>query len=301
MQKSNRLAWIQTLGYLTVISSTGILTLWVSLTQAWPWFLAAFFLHGTVMAFLINAVHELGHGTVFPQRWLNRWFCGLFAFLGWINHLKFQESHGRHHRYTLHPPHDREVEAPDLKHWRDFFRSGFIHFDHLRNLIRFFREAISGRMFEGPWNETCFPPDQPDRRRPVVAWSRWVVGGHLAIMAIALIHGWWAVPLVVSLHGLSGGWLFWLCNNTQHSGLPGNTADARICCRTFTANSVVSFLYWHMNFHIEHHMYAAVPCYRLAQLHQAIRHDLPPTPHGLKAVWQEIHACQASLQTAPVG
>ena len=72
LQKNSGRAWIQTAGYLAVIVSTGILAVWVSKTQAWPWFLAAFFLHGTVMAFLINAVHELGHGTVFPQRWLNQ-------------------------------------------------------------------------------------------------------------------------------------------------------------------------------------------------------------------------------------
>ena len=299
LQKSSRRAWLQTAGYLAVIVSTGILAVWVSRTQAWPWFIPAFFLHGTVMAFLINAVHELGHGTVFPQRWLNQWFCGLFAFLGWINHLKFQESHGRHHRYTLHYPHDQEVVSPDLKLWGHFIRHGFINVDPLLNLFRFPWEAITGRMFAGSWNETCFPADNRDHRRRVVAWSRWIVGGHVAISAIALSQGWWAVPLIVSLHGLCGSWLFWLCNNTQHSGLPGNTPDARVCCRTFTANPVVSFLYWHMNFHIEHHMYAAVPCYRLAELHRAIRHDLPPTPHGLRAVWREITACQAKMLVKP--
>eukprot|EP00493_Phyllostaurus_siculus_P012731 UN12918 len=28
--------------------------------------------------------------------------------------------------------------------------------------------------------------------------------------------------------------------------------------------------YWYMNFHIEHHMYANVPCYNLPALHEAI-------------------------------
>jgi fatty acid desaturase len=45
-----------------------------------------------------------------------------------------------------------------------------------------------------------------------------------------------------------------------------------------------------MNYHIEHHMYAAVPCYHLAQLHAHIRHDLPPIPTGLLATWREIIA-----------
>jgi fatty acid desaturase len=43
-----------------------------------------------------------------------------------------------------------------------------------------------------------------------------------------------------------------------------------------------------MNYHTEHHMYAAVPCYNLRRLHALIRHDLPPTPDGLIAVWKEI-------------
>lgn len=43
-----------------------------------------------------------------------------------------------------------------------------------------------------------------------------------------------------------------------------------------------------MNWHIEHHMYANVPCYNLAALHAAIKHDLPPTPDGIVGVWSDI-------------
>ena len=45
-----------------------------------------------------------------------------------------------------------------------------------------------------------------------------------------------------------------------------------------------------MNYHIEHHMYAAVPCYRLGKLHAAIESDLPHCPVGLYETWQEIVA-----------
>jgi len=54
-----------------------------------------------------------------------------------------------------------------------------------------------------------------------------------------------------------------------------------------------------MNFHIEHHMYAAVPCYRLGALHRAIRHDLPPCPHGLVDTWREIAAIQRLQEADP--
>jgi fatty acid desaturase len=54
-----------------------------------------------------------------------------------------------------------------------------------------------------------------------------------------------------------------------------------------------------MNFHTEHHMYAAVPCYRLGKLHHLIRHDLPPTPHGIAAVWRDIAAIVRRQQAEP--
>jgi len=50
----------------------------------------------------------------------------------------------------------------------------------------------------------------------------------------------------------------------------------------------VRFLYWHMNYHIEHHMYAAVPCYNLKKLHEQIKPDLPPSPVGLVQTWKII-------------
>lgn len=82
-------------------------------------------------------------------------------------------------------------------------------------------------------------------------------------------------------------------------GLQDYVPDFRLCCRTFLVNPVVRFLYWHMNFHIEHHMYAAVPCYRLGKLHRLIRHDLAPCPRGLLATWRQIAAIQETQTHDP--
>jgi fatty acid desaturase len=84
--------------------------------------------------------------------------------------------------------------------------------------------------------------------------------------------------------------LFFLCNNTQHVGLQDEVADFRLCTRTIYLNPIVQFLYWHMNYHIEHHMYAGVPCYKLARLHRAIKHELPYTANGLAETWRIIIA-----------
>ena len=43
-----------------------------------------------------------------------------------------------------------------------------------------------------------------------------------------------------------------------------------------------------MNYHVEHHMFPAVPFYNLPKLRAALAADLPPATHGLIATWREI-------------
>ena len=43
-----------------------------------------------------------------------------------------------------------------------------------------------------------------------------------------------------------------------------------------------------MNYHTEHHMYAAVPCYRLGRLHRLIKHEMPLCTRGLYETWKQI-------------
>ena len=43
---------------------------------------------------------------------------------------------------------------------------------------------------------------------------------------------------------------------------------------------VSSYLYWNMNYHIEHHAYAAVPFFNLAKLHRAVARDCPEPVRG---------------------
>ena len=60
-----------------------------------------------------------------------------------------------------------------------------------------------------------------------------------------------------------------------------NTPDYRINTRTIALNPVLAFLYWQMNYHIEHHMYAAVPFYNLPELHRIVKHDMPAPCQGI--------------------
>ena len=287
-EKSDLKAGIQTLGYLALLLLPAGAA-WYSFNHG-PWWatVGLVFAYGMAAAFLINAVHELGHGTVFKTKGLNTFFCHLFAFLGWINHELFQSSHIRHHRYTLHAPDDLEVVLPvKLIFWHVLKTGIFYPISFYRTFLNTVR--IARGKFHGEWELTLYPESDPAGRRVPVRWARTLLIGHTAIIVASLSTGQWIIPVLTCGSHVYGSWLFFLCNNTQHVGLKDNVSDFRLCCRTFTLNPALRFLYWQMNYHIEHHMYAAVPCYNLGRLHRMIRHDLPPTPSGLVGVWREIN------------
>jgi fatty acid desaturase len=296
--KSDVRGFLQTLGYLGILAVTGGSALYAA--GRWPWWtvVVMVFLHGTFSSFAVNALHELVHKSVFETQWLNGLFVRVFALISWVNFPFFTTSHMRHHQYTLHPPDDLEVVLPIRLMVRHFFKTGFVNVksmvDVLRTTIRY-----SLRRFVGDWEITLFPENAPERARPVVWWARTHLATHGLILVVSLYNGWWLVPLLTSLSPLYGSWLFFMCNNTQHIGVQDNVPDFRLCCRTFTVNPLLRFLYWHMNYHIEHHMYAAVPCYNLEKVHNAILHDLPPCPHGILATWEEIAAIQRKQDENP--
>ena len=251
------------------------------------------FLHGTFYAFLLNGFHELCHRTVFKTRFLNEFFLLVFSFLGGFNHVYFWASHQEHHKFTLHPPDDLEVVLPVEVTRKSFYQSAVVNPWGLVQRIKTVVRLSFGRL-EGEWENILFPPDEMEKRRRLFNWSRVLLVGNLLLIAasLALSYLWavdlWLLPVLITLAPFYGGWLLFLCNNTQHVGLTDNIPDFRLCTRTFILNPFVRFLYWHMNFHIEHHMYAAVPCYRLGRLHKAIESDLPPCPVGIVATWREI-------------
>jgi fatty acid desaturase len=280
-------------GFLQTAGTLGLLAL--SATVAWMAFdnlpviafLLLVYLHGTFWAFLLNAFHEFCHKTVFKAKWLNTLFLYVISFLSWNNPVFFWASHQEHHKYTLFPPSDLEVILPVKLTLKQFLQNAFVNpwefYTRLKSTIR-----LSLGRLEGEWENYLFPPEAVKQRQRLFNWARIQLIGQALIVAIPLYFGLWLVPLLITLAPFYGGGLQFLCNNTQHVGLQDKVSDFRLCTRTILLNPFVRFLYWHMNYHIEHHMYAAVPCYNLGKLHKAIEADLPPSPRGLAAAWKEI-------------
>lgn len=285
--RSDLKGFLQAGSHLGLLIATGTTACLVA--GKWPWWalMILLFLHGTLHAFIINGFHELIHGTVFNSKRLNKIFLGLFSFFGMYNPVAFKASHNEHHKYTLHPPADLEVVLPITLTLSGFLKMAFINPWGLKWAFIEHIRLSTGRL-NGAWEHALFPESATALKRDLRRWSQIILIGHVLIAALALALGYWMIPIVITLAPFYGQGLQWLCNTTQHTGLTNNVADFRLCCRTIYLNPLLEFLYWHMNYHTEHHMFAAVPCYNLKRLNTLIRHDLPYCPNGLVATWTQI-------------
>ena len=87
---------------------------------------------------------------------------------------------------------------------------------------------------------------------------------------------------------LYGAWHHLLTGVTQHIGLAEDVLDHRLNSRTVYINPLGRFVYWNMNYHVEHHMFPMVPYYALPALHGEIMADCPKPYTSFWDAYREI-------------
>ncbi len=85
-----------------------------------------------------------------------------------------------------------------------------------------------------------------------------------------------------------GAWLVIFFGATQHLGLAEDVLDHRLNSRTVYMNPIFRFLYWNMNYHVEHHLFPLIPYHALPKLHAAIKKDCPEPYPSTIAAYREI-------------
>ena len=284
------------LGHLGLWLLTGLLSFYFAIEQLWLGFLLMIFLHGTVGTFFSAPHHELCHGTVFKTKRLNEIFLRIFSTLGLQNFHIYKMSHSYHHRFTLHRIADKEVVLPKTPSLKFLYllqlftfniTGGFESrglFPTMRGLFR-----VAADRMEQPYNEwgTELYAEFPEERLKAVHWARYLIAVHLSFAVFAVLIGYPILILIVSLHPFIGNWLRYFVGAPMHCGLRSDVSDFRKCVRTITLDPISEFLYWHMNWHLEHHMFAAVPCYNLKKLYEAVSEDMPK-PRTLIGSWKEM-------------
>ncbi len=134
--------------------------------------------------------------------------------------------------------------------------------------------------------EAAFIP--PSEYPKVFVRARIYAAIYLVMLAACVYYRTWLPFVFVLGPNLYGAWLMAIYGWTQHAGLAENVLDHRLNCRTITMNRIHRFLYWNMNYHLEHHMFPLVPYHQLPRLHTIVRDDCPAPYRSLTAAYREI-------------
>lgn len=265
------------LGLLVVFGAGGVLT-WGS----W-WCVPLFFAYGVLYGSASDSRwHECGHGTAFKTAWMNRAVYQIACFMIMRNPITWRWSHARHHSDTIIVGRDPEIAVmrpPDLirvlLNFVGIVDAWYAMADMMRN--------ATGNLSAA---EKSFIPkaEQPKAVRIARIWC----GIYLAVIALCLVTGSILPLMLVGLPRLYGAWHMVLMGLLQHGGLADNVLDHRLNTRTVLINPVSRFIYLNMNYHVEHHMFPAVPYHALPRLHEAIKHDLPPACPSILAGYREM-------------
>ena len=226
--------------------------------------------------------HESGHGTAFKTDWMNNVLYEIASFMVMRESTVWRWSHNRHHSDTIIVGRDPEIPAPrppDVK-------AILLAFFNLRVYPKYFRHIVLHSFGRMPAEEKTYIPEMEFPK--VYRRARIYVAIYLFVISLAIATHSILPLLFVGLTNFFGSWLGLVYGFTQHAGMAENVLDHRLNSRTVYMNRIHRYLYWNMNYHIEHHMFPLVPYHALKKLHAVVRDDCPTPYAGLFAAWREI-------------
>ena len=226
--------------------------------------------------------HEAGHGTAFKSDWLNNTLYEIASFMVMRESIAWRWSHTRHHSDTIITGRDREIAVPRPVNLTAFVMGFF----GLRVGPRYFKQVLLHCCGRITVEERTFIPESEYGKVFFRARIYALIYAGIITLAICTQS---ILPLIyVGLPSVYGYWLASLYGYTQHAGLAENVLDHRLNSRTVYMNLLNRYLYWNMNYHVEHHMFPLVPYHALPKLHELVKADMPQPYSGLLDAWREI-------------
>ncbi len=226
---------------------------------------------GALLVFLFTLEHEATHKTPFASERLNEAVGHLCGFLIFLPFQWFRYFHLAHHRWTNLPGKDPELasEKPCGKTAWVWHVSGLPYWTAESRLLF---DLARGRT-EGEYLPASALPR-------IVSEARWMLFCYALVLISLLISPllfWvWLLPLVLAQPALR---LYLLA---EHGDCPQVVNMFENTRTTFTT-ALMRFLAWNMPYHVEHHVYPAVPFHQLPALHQLMKTELRETADGYAA------------------
>ena len=226
--------------------------------------------------------HECGHRTAFKTGWMNSTVYHIACFMIMRNPITWKYSHARHHTDTIIAGRDFEIalmRPPRVMHV-------CLNFFGIPDIIDAFWRMLHHACGSLSADEATFIPAEQARRAIFI--SRLWLCIYSSVIASSVMLQSFIPLLLIGGPRLFGSWHFNMTGLLQHGGLDENVADFRLNTRTVYMNPISRFIYLNMNYHLEHHMFPAVPYYNLPALHELLKHDLPPPTTSIWAGYKEM-------------
>ena len=237
--------------------------------------------------------HECGHGSAFRTQWMNNAIYEIASFMVMRNPLTWRWSHARHHTDTYIVGRDAEIVWMRPPNTVRLALGVFDVWGVISSLTTLARNAAG-----------TLSPDEKNFI-PEAEWPKAVFAArmHMAIYAAVILAALatqsWLPLMLIGLPRIYGSWHMVLCGHLQHAGLAENVLDHRLNSRTVYMNPVSRYIYWNMNYHIEHHMFPMVPYHALPRLHELIKHDLPAPNTSIMDGYREVLLSLRRQRTNP--
>jgi fatty acid desaturase len=252
------------------------------------WAIPAFAVYGTVYASIGDSRwHECSHRTAFKTRWMNEVVFQAAGFMILRQATPWKWSHIRHHRDTIIVGRDPEIPLTPMPVKRSLLMDLIYLIGSTRELKRLAMHC-AGRFDE---EEKEYIPSSQFRK------ASWEARIYACIFLAAAV---WCIgtgslrpAMLIGLPSFYGVFLVLTLSSMQHLGLPQDVLDHRLNSRTVYMNPVFRFLYWNINYHLDHHMFPTVPYHALPALHEEIKHDCPAANRG---VWSGLKEVSAALR-----
>ena len=228
-------------------------------------FAASFLIIGSRQHGMAILAHDAAHGILFKTKSVNEWVGKyLLAAPYGGDMLAYRHYHLKHHRFT------QSEDDPDLPLSAKFPTSK-------ASLFRKFSRDITGRTFlrlrlatwrAGKSQDKIAGSDAFQKTSPI---PYFLTNGLLFGVFVLIGHPWlfltlWLLPLWT--------WFFAVLRlrNIAEHALTTNDDNPLTHARTTKANLIERILYapYWVNYHVEHHAYMFVPCFRLKALHKAM-------------------------------
>ena len=282
LQRQDRTALRDTILWFALILGSG----WAGyqLWQAGSWWaVVPFAIYGVLYGSTSDSRwHESGHGTAFKTDWMNNALYEIASFMVMREATPWRWSHTRHHSDTIIVGRDPEIAVPRPPSIPVFI----LNFFGVVVIPRYFRRVVLHSTGRLTTEEKTYVPESEYEK--VFLRARIYLLIYAVVIGLAIYHRSILPLMFIGLPTLYGAWLTQIYGDTQHAGLAENVLDHRLNCRTVYMNPINRYLYWNMNYHVEHHMFPLVPYHNLPRLHELVKADMATPYASTFEAWREL-------------